>query len=156
MPNAFTYLWTGAEVKLHARTGHKPLTHAASNMFFERRVRLGDFLYIWAFVSGKLLLIGRLQVTAIGTYEQIKPLLKNPTPTSKYSDHIHSNVGTPKRFDLEVPKDQIPQLRFISPNGDINPPRTTRAGSPDPQTFRGVRRITPETQQLLDRLLAKI
>lgn len=147
---AWTYLWTTAELRMQ-KAGK--VHHAGSNRFEEKGVRAGDLLYIWVFTGGRLLLVGRMEIGTVGPYARIKHLLKAAPESSPFSDHVVARAATEKHFDLEVPLDTIKQLRFISPDGAISGPKLRADGRPDPQTFRGVRKITAESAVLLDRLL---
>lgn len=154
MPNHFSQLWTGDEFRWH-RDGADgmPLRHAASNRFVERGIRPGDRLYVWSFIKGDLLLIGRMEVDAIVSYPEAVRRLDSTNFSDQLTDHAIARSATEKRFERVVPLKIIQQLEFMSPDGEINPPKFNSQKRPDPQTFRGVRQLTPASAVLLDKLV---
>jgi hypothetical protein len=155
MPNYFSQLWTGDEFRWHRDgAGGLPLRHAASNRFIERGVRSGDLLYVWSFVEGRLLLIGRMEVDAIVSYQEAVRRFGTSDFSDRLSEHAIARSTTEKRFSRELSQEIIRRLVFISPNSKITPPKFRSANEPDPQTFRGIRQLSPESAALLDRIIA--
>jgi hypothetical protein len=151
VPNFFSQLWTGKEYRLHRAKGDgRPLRHAASNRFSDHGIRSGDKLYVWSFVQGRLLLLGRMEVDAIVSNEEAVRRLRVSDFPSNFSDHAIARSCTDKQFGHEVPVNIIRQLAFISPDGEVSAPKFRSKDEPDPQTFRGVRQITPDSANLLD------
>jgi hypothetical protein len=154
MSKFYSQLWTGGEYRYHRRNAPGlPLRHAASNAFNERGLGTGDKLYVWSFVEGCLLLIGRMEVDAVVSFQEAVRRLGTNNFSSTLRDHAIARVCTNKQFGNEVPLSIIRQLGFISPNGEVSPPKFRAEGEPDPQTFRGVRQLTLASAKLLDALL---
>ncbi len=155
--NFFTYYWTGEEFL--GRKAYHPewnLDFAASNQFVKRGVMEGDAVYIWSFLKGQLYLLGRMQVKEICTQTEVKS--RYPEIARKYifwkTEHIVATAESTDvtHFDLVIANDTIHKLRFT---GNMAPKRKS---SPleddfDPQTFRGVRQLSPVSALLLDDLL---
>jgi hypothetical protein len=153
MVNFFSQLWTREEYRLHKDRGEgKPLVHAASSRFIDRGVKPGDMLYVWSFVGGHLFLLGRMPVEEIVPYQRAVARLGASDFSSDLTDHAIARNCTEKRFGREVPLDTIRQLRFQSPDGKVTPPKFRSKDQPDPQKFRGVRKL-PASAAMLDRLL---
>ena len=153
MRSHYTYLWTGQEFRLHESDGPRPLVHAGSNRFLDRGVQPGDFLYIWSYLQGKLYVIGRIEVDEVGPLERIRTRLRYLRSDNPYSDHVVARSPMSKQFNTTVPLKIILKLRFIDPGGQVKSVVLRPDGRPEPQTFRGVRRIQPASAALLDVLL---
>ena len=156
MPNFFSQLWTGEEFRRFCENPDgraRALVHAASNRFHERQVSQGDFLYIWCFNRGRLLLIGRMEVDRVVDYDEARQRLQASDFSDSLTDHAIARSRTKAQADNEVPLRVIRQLAFVSPKGDVKPPKFRSSNGPDPQTFRGVRQLTPASAALLDSLL---
>ena len=73
------------------------------------------------------------------------------------TDHVLGRAGrsSPRRHDCYVPDRDVVELEFVrAADGRVTGPALRADGRPDPQTFRGVRRITACTAARLDQLLA--
>jgi hypothetical protein len=57
------------------------------------------------------------------------------------------------QFDRIIPLTIIKQIEFVSPIGEIKPPKFRAGDELDQQTLRGVRELTPESAALLDALI---
>jgi hypothetical protein len=69
-------------------------------------------------------------------------------------DHLMAvkTKRTAMRFDVTLPLSVVRKLEFVSKAGIVLP-KLTAAGTPDRQTFRGVREITNSTAAIFDRAL---
>lgn len=151
-PRYFTQLWTGAEFHFHEdETPTRPLMHAGSDRFLARGMRPGDVLFVWSVIAGRLMLLGRITIGEILDLTSAVKRLKD-TSLIDLRDHIIARDPQPKRFDCEVPRELIRELRFVSKSDPEV--KWNRRGEPDPQSFRGVRELTAASANALDRLLA--
>jgi len=154
MPNFFSQLWTRNEYRRQCITTiGGSLLGAASNRFNDRGVCPGDILYVWSFVHARLLLIGRMEVDAVVSFQEACRRLGTSDFSDDLTDHAIARCSTQKRAENEVPLAIIRQLAFLSPNGEVKVPKFRSANEPDPQTFRGVRQLTAASAALLDGLL---
>jgi hypothetical protein len=156
VPNFFSQLWTRDEYRWHQQNATGlPLEHAVSTRFTERGVCPGDMLYVWSFVRGRLFLIGRMEIDEIGPYQRaVQRLGRSNFSSNLAEEHAISQTCTIKQFGQAVPMTIVSQLRFVSPNGEVSPAKFRSPSEPDPQTFRGVRQLTPASAALLDPLLS--
>jgi transcriptional regulator with XRE-family HTH domain len=153
--SAYIYLWTRKEYEIHQESAEATLCCAGSNQFRKRGVRNGERLYIVSCFGGDLYLIGRLDIGTLCSSEEANEISGDPGfDFSWAADWAFANPDEerPMRFGLIVPTSQVRQIRF---EGDKPPvfQDGEDASLPDPQSFRGVRRITPQTADLFDRLL---
>src|SRR5215471_5970457 len=134
----------------------QPFKHTASNLLRKRGVKPGDFIYGWSFNDGKLYIIGRMQVGRFVTQREADALYKSAEDWAwEATDHVFAKPGTatPMTFNKVVPPNLVRKLSFLDPTGEVKSPKFIANGKADPQTFRAVRELTPETAVLLDRLL---
>ncbi len=71
-------------------------------------------------------------------------------------DHCFAKPGPAgrMRFDAELPPDRTDDIEFLDRRGIGRPPAYNRHGTLDPQTLRGVRRISDSTAALFDAVLS--
>lgn len=150
----YIYLWTRKEYETHRASGNATLFCAGSNQFRNRGVKEGDSLYIVACFGGDLYLIGRLDIETLCSAMEANVVSGDDFDFSWAADwaFTHPDDEMPMQFGLVVPINEVRQIRF---EGDRPPVFQDGADAtlPDPQSFRGVRRITPESAVALDRLL---
>lgn len=106
MPRYFTHYWTNETWERRRRRWESDLQegtldYAASNVFFERGVQPGDFLYPIMVMSGRLYLLGRLQVDQLCEFEEAASTL-GTEDLWKASDYAVTSDPSPIHFDLEV------------------------------------------------------
>ena len=151
--NFFTYQWKEEQYNYYREDSKSRLEQSDSNLFLERGVRVGDFLYIIAMVNARHHLLGRMEIGEIGPYERKATRLKGDAPISDYSDHAVARIPTKFYFKTIIPIELILQVRFVLRTGITKPPVFTKEGKPDRQTFRGVRQLTIASARSFDRLL---
>jgi hypothetical protein len=112
-------------------------------------------VYIVSFIAGDLHLVGRLTVDRIVTEAEAYAVLQPDYELWEADEHVISTPGsgTEIHFKLMVPPGQVDAIEFVDANGSFTPPRRNRHDAVDPQTFRGVREISPVTAAAFDRLL---
>lgn len=135
----------------------KRLGHIAGSSFRRREVGAGDRIFVITRRGPTVLLMCDAKVTGFATADEARSLLGyEPYPGL---DHLllDQRKGSPVRLDRVVPVDVLRQLRFVTQSASLHKRITTaliRAdGSPDPQTFRALRLLTPESAEKLERLL---
>ena len=157
MPQSFVYLWTRQEFERHQKddkAGKAYLYSASGNMFKKRGLVPGDRVFVVSCFDEKLFLIGRIDVSRI----------LGPTAAADYSgdyefnwtwasDHIFCEDKDirPMLFDLVGPDEVIRTMQF-----DNGPPVFREEGGraiPDPQTFRGFRKLSWQTAPDFRRLI---
>ena len=103
MPKFFTHYWKATEI-LPERIG-LPIVHAASNLFEERGVSAGDFLYVVTRQTGHLALLGRLEINKVtgSSIEVQKAVGYRPRDAAR---HVIAKIssGTPLTLDMIVPQ----------------------------------------------------
>lgn len=159
MTVSFTQLWTRTEFESQKARRLPLLQYAASNQFRIRGLQPGDSLFVLSCFSGQVWLLGELQ-TSHGPlcWNQMQALHSvKDDRLAGLKDHLLANasIAKPMRFDLAIPLEMVRQIRFA--NGES--PKIRRRGNSseaDPQTFRGVRQITPESAVLLRKLLGAV
>jgi hypothetical protein len=159
MKRYFTHYWTNRtwdnQVAGNAYKSHKTLRHTASNMFRERGISKGDSVYIITVKRGQLLLLTRLTVAKVCSFEEASRLL-NTEDLWEAEDQIVAEAATPIRptFEVPVPLAITEQLRFES-YPQSKSPRFVEPGILDQQTLRGVRELNYGSAQLFDEFLAE-
>jgi hypothetical protein len=153
----FTHYWTAttlAAQRAISRPGER-LEHCAGNLFRARHVRHGDRVYIVSFSRRDLRLVARMTVDRIVSESEAYRILQPSYGLWEADEHVLALPGsdTEIHFDLLVPAKSVAAIRFLGADGTSNPPAVNRNGNVDPQTFRGVREITPSTAAAFDRLL---
>ena len=71
---------------------------------------------------------------------------------SFFDDQLHPLGRMMVRPDVIVPAEDTRALEFVDADGAIVAPKQRRDGRLDPQTFRGVREITPTAAATFDRV----
>ena len=134
----------------------EPLTATGSNVFAAKGVRPGDRLYVVTISAGQLLFGARMTVEAVITRTQAVQRLDTD---DLYEDAKWWAVGapglcTPLNLHRQLEPALTRRLWFVSPQG---PPKRLKFVSEthlDGQTTRGVRQLTPDSAELLERVLA--
>lgn len=152
----FTHYWTSDTANHQqtvARHGER-LEHVGGNLFRNRQVGPGDTVHVITFAKGTLRVLGRMVVDAVVDTKTAERLLET-TDLWEATEHCIARKGAAgiMRFDAVVPSARISDIEFVDREGNTWPPARNSSGAVDPQTFRGVRRITPTTAQLLDDVL---
>jgi hypothetical protein len=155
MKRHFTHYWTNKTWDDQvAGIAYKALRHSASNIFRARGISKGDSLYVITVKQGQLLLLTRLVVAKVCSFEEAAHLL-NSRNLWEAEDHIVAEFPAPVRrsFEVPVPLAITEQLRFVS-NPQSKSLRFVEPGILDQQTLRGVRELDYSSAQLLDKLLS--
>lgn len=152
----FTHYWTSDTANHQeqiARRGER-LEHVAGNLFRDRQVGPGDTIHVITFARGTLRVLGRMVVDTVVDTKTAERLL-GTTDLYEATEHCiaRKRAASLVRFDAVVPDARISAIEFADREGNTWPPARNSSGAVDPQTFRGVRRITPTTAQLLDDVL---
>lgn len=156
MPRYFTHYWQNDTWSAYraTATSSELADYAASNLFHQRGVTRGDYLYIVTIFRGALYLLTKFEVAKICQPEEAATELgEDPDALWPADYYAIAAAAAPSDFDREVPHPVARQLRFTNSQG-IPKPLTFRAnGQLDQQTLRGVRELTPASAALLDALL---
>lgn len=131
----------------------KRLRSSGSNMFTKRGVAPGDVVYVVSILDGMLLLGGSMIVTEIVSRAELVRRRKDDRFYDAAEWAIAEPAGT--RLDLHRALDPslTTRLRFISPESQPKPPCFRSKGKLDGQTTRGVRELTRESAELMDRII---
>lgn len=156
MPRYWTSHWQNKFWVDEVNPEFEPLSCAGSSLFRARGVRAGDVLYVISLSAGQLLLGGRMTVRDIVTRAEAIRLTKNDQlyEDAKWWALGNPEQGSPLVLRRALHADVSRQLRFVVAKG---PPQGLCFVAPaklDVQTTRGVRRLTPESARLLDRVIA--
>jgi hypothetical protein len=156
MSQAFLYLWTRKEFETHRADNGSRLWSASGNMFRQRGLARGDRVYVVSCFDEKLFLLGRIDVSKILSPAAARDYSGDDDfPWDWASDHIfcEQEAVRPMLFDLVVPDDVIRAMQFESGRPPVY--REERGHViPDPQTFRGFRKLSWQTAIDFDRLIA--
>jgi hypothetical protein len=154
MAKYYTQYWSRANCDYYRDERHQegePLNHTAGELFMERAVREGDFIYIVTIGEGILYLVAKVEVLKIVSQEEAEILLRT-TDLWNATWHVIAKSGTPLRFDRQVPLQMTKELRFLSTGGH-KPLKFISATELDRQALRGVRYLTSASAAELDKLL---
>ena len=131
----------------------KRLRSSGSNMFSKRGVEPEDVVYVVSILDGMLLLGGRMIVTEIVPRAELVRRRKD----DRFYDAAEWAIAEPPGTKLDLHRALDPSLttrpRFVSPESPPKPPCFRSKGKLDGQTTRGVRQLTRESAELLDRII---
>lgn len=143
MSRAFTVLWTMQERQTWLQSGASEFGSAFGNSYRSRGVKPGDALYILSCGQGNVWLWGRLVVKSIEDPKQ-----RGDADWARDAVRADPQASTPANPERVIPPEVVANIRFAGGQAPA-----MRADGPDPQTFRGVRAISEETQALFEQLL---
>lgn len=143
MSRAFSVLWTMRERQAWLGAGHSQFVAAYGNSYRSRGVEPGDALYILSCGQGSVWLWGRMTVKAVED-----PGTDDDAPWARDAVRADPRLSTRPDPDRLLSPQVVSAIRF----GDGQAP-AMRASGPDPQTFRGIRRLSEETRALFENLL---
>lgn len=154
MPQNFTHYWAG-----NAREENEegePLDHTAGNDFTRRGVKVGDNVYVFNILRGRLYFFGRLTVGEILFSDAEAEKRIGYTPWSG-DEHLIAKKGTatPMRFERQLPIEIVKRLEFHSPSG-VKGLAFINDTELDRQALRGVRRLTAPSAKLLEETLNRV
>jgi hypothetical protein len=131
----------------------KLLSSSGSNMLSKRNVKAKDIVYVVSILDGILLLGGRMTVTEIVPRAELVRRRQDDAFYDAAEWAIAEPPGT--RLDLHraLDADLTARLRFISSESQPKPPCFRADRKLDGQTTRGVRELTRESAELLDRII---
>ena len=140
----FTQYWKNTT--WHLEDDPSPLRFAASNQFAQRGVSPGDRVFVITNDGGRLLLGAALDVAAVLSPAAAKREFGSDVwPASHY---IKARSSAKFMRELVVPTKTVRALRFVG-GGQV----VFQGSKIHQQTLRGVRELTPESAERLDRLL---
>jgi hypothetical protein len=154
MAKYYTHYWSRSGCDYYRDKKHQegvPLNHTAGELFVERAVREGDFIYIVTIGEGLLYLVAKVEVLKVVSQKEAEILL-GTRDLWDATWHVIAKSGTPQRFNREVPLEMTKKLRFLSTGGH-KPLKFISATELDRQTLRGVRYLTSDSAAELDKLL---
>lgn len=149
MPSSFTHYWS--ETTQFEQGA--PFDHTAGNRFIRSGVTTGDRVFGISVRRGVPILVGRLvAVSSPVTYDDACTML--PYEPWEADEHIIAAPGTASEQSeyREIPLEILQHLRFHSPGGETALKFVSKTRL-DQQTFRGVRRLTDESAELLESLI---
>ena len=150
----WTHYWTPGAVSGSASMGISLCDHTASNQFLDRGVAVGDAVFVITYADGDLRVLGRLIVERVVDYAAAQRLL--PYEPWQAADHLISSAQncTKLSFSTSIDPTNFQQIEFVRASGALTGIKNRRDGSVEPQSFRGVREITPGTARLFEQALA--
>jgi hypothetical protein len=147
----FTHYWTLAAAK--TETPGTPLRHAAGAKFTERGVRTGDIVYVLTLDSGRLILLGKMQVGDI-VFSDAEAWRRLGFESWPAPEHLLAAASTPIQW-VEIPAALAKSLEFVSGTGTKRL-KFESVRRVDRQTLRGCRELVPASAALLDRYLPSL
>jgi hypothetical protein len=156
MAKSFLHLWTRKEFETHRAEGGATLWSASGNMFRQRGLTPGDRVYVVSCFDETLFLLGRIDVSRILSPAEARAYTGDTEfPWDWASDHIfcEDEAARPMLFDLVVPDNVIRTMQFENGRAPVCREQGSRL-LPDPQTFRGFRKVSCQTAADFDRLIA--
>lgn len=132
----------------------EPLKASGSNLFKRRGVAAGDSLYVLSLRGGVLLFGGRMTVGDIVSREEAVRRTGNANLYGA-SEWVIAMDGSGTKLDLhrELAPEVSRDLRFVSAAAKPKGLFFVTPAELDVQATRGVRGLTPESANLLDRIL---
>jgi hypothetical protein len=148
MARAFTYGWRFREARRH-RIG-APIGIAYGSQFARRGVCPDDLIYLVSVHRGEMYLLGKILLDEVSycAEEYLKQVGADPLPALEY---VIAHAGTPARL-VRVPHEVACRLRFQR-RGQVIGLTFREGGAVDPQSLRGVRRLSAASAAALDKLL---
>jgi hypothetical protein len=148
---AYTYLWTNdCRVARLDREG-EPLACTAGSLFTARGVVPGDAVYVVTVLDRKVFLIGRLTVKRV--WERAAWDAEPDRPPLWEGTEVIEGAGTPMRLARAVPPHVLRQLRLVDVKGREKLLTVTSGMLDNPQSLRGIRRLSGASAELLDGML---
>lgn len=154
MPRYWTCHWQFKYWNPDNNAEGEPVCSSGSNMFRKRGVSLGDIVYVISLAGGQLYLGGRMTV---------KDIVSRPEAVKLWgSDSLYDadewvvdpeESGTSLHLHRRLSPSITKQLRFASKDGPKEPFFISDTHL-DNQATRGVRELTQESAELLDRIIA--
>ena len=131
----------------------RPLRWSGSNSFRKRGVSVGDLVYILSLSAGQLYLGGRMVVRGIVSRAEVVRLGNNDDlyDTEEWIVDPQES-GTLLHLHRRLSPELTKQLRFLSSSGP-KAPCFISGTELDRQATRGVRELTAESAELLDRII---
>jgi predicted HNH restriction endonuclease len=155
MARFWTNYWKNRYWRDDINKEYQPIRHSAANTLLQRGVAPGDTVYILSLADGHLFLGGRMTVKQIASKEQAVQILR---PGELYDADQHAigeeSDGTPLNLHRRLASVLSRQLKFVSP--DSNPKHLRFVADTDDldgQTIRGIRELTAESAEFLDRVI---
>lgn len=131
----------------------EPVCSSGSNMFRKRGVSKGDTVYIVSLSDGQLYLGGRMIVKDILTRDEAVKLWKYDGLFDNTEWIVDPNEeGTVLHLHRRLSPDIVKQLQFVSKEGPRSPFFVSDTHL-DNQSTRGIRELTQESAELLNRII---
>jgi len=144
--------------EINATTTTQPLATRSSTLraiSSRRRTSNQAIAYVISFIACDLYFVGRLTVDRIVSESEAYAILQPSYDLWEADEHVIGVPGSSTKFHFElvVPPAKVAAIEFIDAKDSFKSPRLNKHGDVDPQTFRGVREISPATAKVFDRLL---
>lgn len=150
--HAFLQLWSGGVPSARRNEG-RPLIYAASNQYPKVGLVPGDILFITYLDEGRMMLIGRLPVAEVITRGDAVRLRGTDIWDADWWAVAREQEADRHVFDAAVPPDVVRRLRFVTRTGAKSSLRVNPDGQVNGQALQAVRRLTPESADLLTSLI---
>ncbi|MEI6044149.1 MAG: hypothetical protein WCS37_07135 [Chloroflexota bacterium] len=152
MPRYFTHYWMNDTWNWNTESQGELLNHTAGNLFLQRGVQRGDYVYVITVQEGLLFLLGRMKVVEILDYQEAK--LRLPS-VWEAAEHLFGdpNGSTNMNFYRLVPIELTQSLIIKRRDGKKRPPKFISPGILDQQTLRGVTELSSSSAYELDKFL---
>lgn len=154
MPNFWTFHWQNRYWRDDINAEYEPVHSSGSSNFQKRGVKVGDVVYVISLVDGQLCLGGRMIVSQIIDRAEAVRILKNDNLYEADEWIIGKQQdGTPLNLRRRLSTSLARQLRFESERSEPKSLFFVSDSRIDNQATRGVRRLTPKSAALLDRII---
>lgn len=155
MPRYWTNHWRNIYWNEDSNLANEPVSCSGGSQFRRRGIARGDRVYIVSILAGRLLLGGRMTVDRI---VPLKEALRITGSRSLYDapEWIvgQEGSGTPLNLHRQLAPEVTRRLRCVTASGEKGFFFIPGTDSLDAQATRGVRELTMESAELLDRIIS--
>jgi hypothetical protein len=154
MPGYWTCHWQYRFWRDDVNTEFEPIGRSGSNSFRKRGVSPGDTVYVISVNGGQLYLGGRMVVGRIVDRTEAVRISGNENLYDAAEWVINEErSGSPLNLHRRLAPELTRQITCIVADGSERGLFFSTETHLDSQTTRGIRRLTPESAQLLDRIV---
>jgi hypothetical protein len=152
--NYWTCHWRFLSWRTDVNPEFQKICFAGSNKFTERGVAPGDRVFIVSLSGGQLFVGGRMTVERIVSRAEAMRVTRNSRLYEAREWILGApKGGTPLSLHRRIAPELSKQIRFVSPSGEIKKPFFVSPTKLDVQATRGVRQLTRESGNLLERVI---
>jgi hypothetical protein len=154
MVRYWTFHWQFRFWRNDINTEFEPLDSSGSNNFVKRGVLVGDVVYVVSLSGGQLYLGGRMTVKQIVSRTEAVSIFR--TQNLYHADEWvidKDPSGTPLNLHRRLAPEITRQIRCVMADGSERGLFFVSDTHLDVQATRGIRQLTPESAELLDRII---